>query len=341
MKKIILMLLAVTALTACSKFEQVDANDENGTPVELYGEISGATTRGAGVINAVPAGGLVFDLYRANQTGDPIAYGYYTTKVEGTLGADPDHLTKITTNPGLYYLPGGNYSSFIGLYPVGGSLAANQVTYDLVDGGTDILATQNVAVKEGENQPTVTLQFQHLLTKIQVKIKAKAGQDAEGIIATLGKITAIKVEGKAVKAIVTLPDLIDEPTDAAGARPTVTGGAEVGDGDLALVNTDGTSISDGIALDPAAAKTIGTAIFLPGTQSLKLKITAEESDDDAYTVTVPSYEYLQGSGYVITLALTIDKLGLVSFEFVSITGNIDAWTEVTTDGPADDEIELD
>jgi hypothetical protein len=337
MKKIIFMLLAIVALTGCSKFEQVpDVNDENGTPVELYGEIDGATTRGAGVIDgAVPAGGLHFDLFRANQTPE---YTTYTVKVDGILGAETDHLTTITTDPKLYYLGNGSYSSFIGLYPrvadaTGAefSPADNTVTYE-IDGGTDILATESFEGKKSDvdHPTTATLTFQHLLTKIRVDIKV--GGDPEAVISAVGKITAIKVKEKAVKAIVTFPT----PTVGTIARPTI----DVDDTDtpdnLPLVNaTDGTAIS-ATALNPdgTTAVPIGVAMFLPtsvygATEDLKLIISTEESNPDQYEVNVPNRTFAQGSSYIITIKVTENGLGLIEFSLVNVTSSIAGWTPVT------------
>jgi hypothetical protein len=331
MKKIILMLLAVTALTACSKFEQVPT-DEN-VPVELYGEIyTGASTRGDGVITGIPDAGLKFDLYRANQNPN---YSAYTLKVEGTL-AKADG--KITTNPKLYYLGENNKSSFIGLHPVGGTLANNTVTYDL-DGSDDILATESV---EGNKvtPPNKALQFQHLLTKIQVDIKVGktvGGIPPADIVTNLGKVTAIKVVDKAVKAVVTLPNLSDDPTNAADVRPTIDGGAALGDGLLSLWADDGKAIDDattggGVALTTdGSVTTIGYAMFLPTTGALQLKISTEESDPNQYVVNIPSYTYAQGYGYIITLRLTEDGTGLIEFNLENVTASIKPW-QVGTNG---------
>jgi hypothetical protein len=330
MKKIILMLLAVTALTACSKFEPVSKGGDENVPVELYGDIyTGTATRGDGVIGGIPADGLVFDLYRANQTGATPAYTIYTTKVQGTLLTTK----KITTDPGLYYLGTGIKSSFIGLHPVGGTLANNKVTYDL-DGSDDILATQSVEGEQDEDPSPLSLTFKHLLTKIQVRIKSKDDEDPGALAAAEG-IKSIKVAGKAIKAIVTLPNLSTE-TNAANVYPIIAAdGTDTAD-DLSLWTDDGKALDDndnGAILfnTDGTAKHIGSAIFLPTTPTdtkevLTLKIITKGKNIE-HPVPLPELEYKQGFGYTITIALSISKLGVEEFDLDDVEVDIAAWDE--------------
>jgi hypothetical protein len=317
-------------LTACSKFEPVSKGGDENVPVELYGEIyTGAATRGDGVINGVvPTGGLVFDLYRADQTGDPAGYDKYTLKVEGTL-ADDD-TKKITTNPGLYYSGNGTKSSFIGVYPVGGVLNANTVTYDL-DGSDDILATQNVDGNQ-EYPPTAALAFKHLLTKIRVDIKPKTGDDAGALVAS-GGITSIKVVGKAVKAVVALPN---PTTNATGAYPTIAAGAALADSDLSLWTAAGLALTNNdagaITFNPdGTPTTIGYAMFLPSeaTEVLTLKIITKGAPTTVHSITLPTKPYVQGLGYIITIQFSKTKLGLDEFELDNVTADIDIWDDQT------------
>jgi hypothetical protein len=337
MKKIIFMMLAVVALTSCSKFEQVPT-DENGSPVELYGEIyTGAETRGDGVIDGIiPSGGLLFDLYRANQDATS-AYSTYTLRINGTLGENNDN--KITTTPKLYYLTNGKESSFIGLYPRGGTpnytaTPANTVTYPLADGGTDILATQSL---EGNKttQPAAAFSFQHLLTKIRVEVKVDwdgaTETERDALITSLGNIKSLKVEGKSVNAVVTLP------TPGIGARPTIATGTTIGDGDLALVNENGTSIdAAGIALTPdGLATTIGFAMFVPSeaAEQLTYKITTAYSSENEYVVVTPSAKenlFAQGYGYKITIRLDKSGFDVVEVAF-DLDASVDTWKNGTTD----------
>jgi hypothetical protein len=331
MKKIIFMLLAIVALTGCSKFEQVPT-DEN-VPVELYGEIYGAT-RGAGVINGIPdPGGLLFDLYRANQDATS-AYSTYTLKVNGTLAVGG----AITTDPKLFYLSGNRNSSFIGLYPRADAnttinYADKTVTYKLEDGGTDILATQSLEdSKDTDPHPATALSFQHLLTKIRVDVKVDwvGATDAkrEALITNIGKITAIKVGGKSVDAVVTLPTL---PGGANGVRPTVAKGTV--HGDLPLVKEDGTPIDADLKVD-GTATTFGTAIFVPSeaAEFLTFKITTAYSAPDEYVATASAplleREYVAGTGYKVTIRLDESGFEVTEVGFLG-NGTVGIWTENT------------
>jgi hypothetical protein len=333
MKKIIFMLLAVAVLTGCSKFEQVP-NDESGSPVELSGDIyTGAATRGDvgdGVIGGIPdPNGLKFDLYRANQNPSAV-YSAYTLRVNGTLGTDK----KITTEPAtLYYLGNGKSSSFIGLYPRGGDLDANTVTYP-VNGATDILATQSV---EGDkvSKPTHKFLFKHLLTKIRVEIKVE-GTDTEGLVNMLGDVK-VEIKDKAVNAVVALPDL-STSTNATGVYPTVA--ADGTPAYLALVTDEGDAIN-GVALNAdGSAKNVGYAMFLPTPTAdtdevLNLKvITAQNGDYE--DVLVPAKKFLPSYAYKLTLKLTETGLQAEEVEFDSDENDIDGWLDGTD--PADFEL---
>jgi hypothetical protein len=336
MKKIIFMLLAVAALTSCSKFEPVSkGGDESGSSVKLSGSIyTGAATRLDGVIGGtLPLAPLTFSVYRADQTG-PIGSlswpaTFAPTTVIGTLGTTAV-AGNISTAPQLYYLPEANRrSAFIGLHPENATGSAGVVTYPVLNGGKDIMCTVPV---NGDKSTSgdLNLTFHHLLTKITVELVTNGADNAaKGNISDLwGKISEIKVEDKAVAVDVTLPG----PTGtghgsaAAAALPTPD--------DLALVNEDGTAISTPKTISKTAtASTFGHAMFVPVTSSAKLKffITTEKGGlQTVETRTLQTYD--EGYGYIITVTFTATGVSITN---VSTAGSINPWQSGGTDATDD------
>jgi hypothetical protein len=319
MKKFILMVLAVTALTSCSKFEQVpDGNNENGSPIELSGVIStGAETRG--VIDGTPEGGLEFDLFRANETS---SFGNYMSAFDAKLGKDK----KITVTPTQYYLPDvSKRSSFIGLYPKGGTLGTNTVTYPELDGDTDILGSKPVLGSQNTTkEKTLSLQFAHLLTKIRVEVYVE-GTDADDILnisRNFGAVTGITVAGKKVAPKVTFP-----AADAIDAVPTVTTDDTSGDA-LPLTKTNGNVTLTG------ATKEFGHVMFVPVTtdEALALTVYTENNTAGFSVKDIEERKWEAGKAYLITVKFTKDnKVYFVEVKFDNSVIN-DWGTETSTPG---------
>jgi hypothetical protein len=324
MKKISLMLLAVTALTACSKFEPVSKGGDENVPVELSGNIyTGATTRGDGIIVGLPESGEFYNLnvYRADQIADDDWTG--VSKYVSRVNAQLAHDGAITSTPALYYAPNANRkSSFIGLYPQGGTFDpdANTVKYTAIDGGTDILGSQFVEGNKSTSTP-LNLAFSHLLTRIDVElIINEDDEDLRGSISNAwGPITGISVGDKKVDALVTLP------APGAAGFPVVTTDAGSTPDDLPLVDEDGVTAPSILLPTGTNSVPFGHAIFVPFSGPLTLKAYTDSFGE--VTATASSVTLEVGKSYTVVLGFTITSGGGGALQIVSFTATtINSWT---------------
>jgi hypothetical protein len=344
MKKIIFTVLAVTALTGCSKWEQitdgqVPESDGSGVPVQLNGSITDIT-RGDGQISTGTVIGLtVFRVNKEETSKDVYAYpsDYSTAKIlTGSMAAD----NKITLDPPQKYSPNTSvYTKFIGVYPAGGTenVSARTVTYSALDGTTDIMVSAFTAERNKEGNTTPTLNFSHLLTGVKVLVKAglqesggteKAAELAD-IIEQWGNITAIAVKDKKTDAVVTLP--VPTTNDAASIA------ADGVPADLPLTKKSDNNSVSAITLAEAPQE-FGYAMFLPFS-SAKLELLLNTSTAYIHAPKTVSTDagqtYDAGKNYAITLSFKLD--GTVGVD-VGIEGDVPSNWE---DGSGhDDEIEL-
>jgi hypothetical protein len=333
------MLLAVAALTSCSKFEQVPNAGETGSPVKLYGSIyTGEETRaiGDGVITTIPVATPYFEfqVYRADESATFI-YGAYASGADGVLAPGGT----ITTSPALYYLPvftaaaTPRKSSFVGLYPRGGTLSSNQVTFTGLNGNTDIMCSnigEGNTVHPSSSTGGLTLTFYHLLTKINVELNTVGSADPlelAGISALWGTITDISVDDKKVDNIV-----VALPATGSTGHGSVTASGTAAD--LPLTDAvGGGAVTAKAAPTSGTAEPYGSAMFVPvqspAQEPLKLLVTS--STQGTFEVDVPTQSWNAGYGYTITLefsAISV-KVGKVTPN----TGSLDNWSEVS--GPTE------
>jgi hypothetical protein len=352
MKKIIFMVLAVTALSGCSKLEQISEDDSTGVPVKLYGAITDVT-RGDGVITGKPA--LDFDVFRVDKralfsegaaTGSYEYPATYADKIGGSMTVTSG---AITLTPTQSYSPVvGIYTKFIGVYPKNGvySSAGRTVTYASLDGTTDVMIS-NIA--EGNNETEdIVLTFSHLLTRIEVKVKAKFSVAADSkqkqaaelinIKTAWGNITHIAVRNKKTGVVVTLP----HPSSSAAPIPYATGAPA----DLPLTNKlNGDPVptpGDPLVLT-GEVQEFGYAMFVPSTTGENL--TLEVKTDGSFAaginaVTTKSLTYAAGTSYTITLLFSIGdgSAPALEAEVTAGTGNAGDWTPAGSEG--NDEIEV-
>lgn len=197
MKKIILSLLAIAAMTSCTKSseEEIDPN----APVEIKMQANiGIAARGA-VTDFTNATSTEFGFLRAdgaqNAKVEDLTWGnnLLTTTVE-TDGT-------ISFNPQQYYdFDATKYAYFIGIYPKS-TLTAGSNTFDtekVKDGQQDIM----YASMQGGNRKTTALSptFGHKLSQLKFKFTKDAA------LTTLGTVTSIKIKG------IKLPESIDFKT---------------------------------------------------------------------------------------------------------------------------------
>jgi hypothetical protein len=308
MKKIIFLVMAVAALTSCSKSDQDEVAAKSDI-VKLGGAIDDAvTTRGDGVIAQRTA--LKLDLFRADMTENLAFTGTYDKTFTGTLaaGAEPSNPGTIAPSPAQAFFRDENRKSkFVAVYPQGGTvdLAKGTVAYTL-DGAMDVMGSDLVQGSIATGEETVKLLIKHLLTQIEVVIQ-NGGSDATeiaSIVSSWGKIESIKVDGQIADVLLTLPDPSGQkvaPTIAANSADPVALSLWQKNGDAApalAMPADGTT-----------TPTFGNAMFLaPGDgNTITLLVKTDIQGSAAQPITVKGItNYAAGNKYKITLKFMND-----------------------------------
>jgi hypothetical protein len=181
------------------------------------------------------------------------------------------------------------------------------------------------------------LTFDHLLTKIQVKVKAKndANNDPAGISGVVGQITDIKVVATdAVTVTLPAPGNISD-------LPVATASGNVAE--LTLRNADGTD-ADAVTLPTNGDPTLyGVAMFAApttGSQTLTLKVTFAGNDGaNPFTLNSAAAVTLKpGHEYDIVVAFTADA-GSIIESVGEIAGGLNSWNNAEIDDPDEEEIE--
>jgi hypothetical protein len=335
MKKSVIMMLALTALFGCSKMEQeisVDAtgNPVDGVPVKLTGMVEGTVdTRGAGALNSIPTGGLALNIFRVN-SNDGGTYGTaYNAQLSANLAQTGGAITitptqKFNPNPAVK-------SSFIALYPQTSVASwtytpASRTITGTLDGSTDVLSSN--VVQGDKNNPEIALPLAHLLTKIEVKVQAKNGDDLATVRTVWGKVKKIEVAGLPNTITLTLPTPV-----AGGVNSPATLTAS---GSVAFELKNATGAAAPALTIPAynSPATFGYAMFLPvAATGITLNVYTESKagSTPAYTAVAAAQAFVKGTGYVITLTFSISGAGGIDVDIDSGT-TLGVWASGGTIG---------
>jgi hypothetical protein len=299
MKKSVIMVLALTALFGCSKMEQevgvdVNGNPVGGVPVQLTGVIEGtASTRGDGVVDAIPVAGLELSLYRADANASNTYSGYVTAGINGTLQSSG----AIGFDSGYEQTwdGDGNKSSFIAVYPRPTTYSSGTTLTVPLDGSTDLMSSE---LAEGsKTAATISLKLKHLLVKAEVEVIASSAFQLSQTENTWGdEVTSIDLLTQENSVTLTLPTPVATPSGLT-VSPVFSGSAT-----FALTKSDG---------DPApvwtmsqTGATFGYVMFAPGTSktlTFKVKTAKKPSGVD---VTVTAKTYVVGKRYKLTFTFT-------------------------------------
>lgn len=199
MKKLFFSLLAVAAMASCSKSELADRPDN--TPVEIA--VSGVNVKAAsrapfqGAIasdNTLLAKVLVSKTTKSYTT-------IWNTADDQMLFAD-DNTTQVgfQTTP-AYFPTDGSDVYLIGFYPstgwnnISNSAASNNFDY-IIDGKSDVMYAKEKKTNKAEAQAGTypTLEFNHLLTQLVIKVQAENEAAAAATTAGgWGKVTDIAI----------------------------------------------------------------------------------------------------------------------------------------------------
>jgi hypothetical protein len=198
-------------------------------------------------------------------------------------------------NPAQYYLVDGDKTSrFIAVYPNEIEYVEADRTLEFnIDGTTDIIASR--VVEGSKTTKVVPMEFDHLLTQVQVSVVADGAADVDQISQQWGKVTEITISDKGGHALLTLPAADGSaqksfaPTGTQGALTVAEYASDV------LIPADGSTAR------------YGYAMFLPTSNQLDLTITT--SRGPARTVTTTNLPTLsEGHAYAITLKFKLDDV---------------------------------
>jgi hypothetical protein len=334
MKKIIFMLLALTALYGCSKMEQIP-DDDSDLLIKLEGAINPVNpdSRAEETDPTKPSAPMDLVVLRANAVGESQEYtGGYTSPVNATLNENGT----ITWEPVLNYLKDGTYTKLIGLYPRVDeanlpkvNLTAKTVTYEGFDGTTDIMCSDFL---EGSKDYKITAKMvlDHKLTQVQVYVKGESASDNSG----WGKVTGITIPDKAGDVVVTVPD------------PTTSSPPIWSPSNFSLTKKKPLTVLPLSGVDGSFGTTeaeYGVVMFVPSTanETLTFNITTESSGGARPASTTTSRSYEAATAYKIVINLKDDdQISIGGGTGGDGSGSITTWTNFD-DGATVEEIDAD
>lgn len=278
----------MAAMVSCTN-EIVDNEKEvdNGqpVPVKLSAGVGGITTKAA----LTQSSTFEAQVFASATTGE------YTTSVWTNPGNIEVAEGAVTFDPFQYYPANGSKIYMKGFTPRG-TVTSGKIVYT-ISGAEDIMATEEI---EGDKSSTEgkTLAFEHLLTQLQIQVKAKD----QGAIDAWGTITSITVNAETSLEL----NLADKTLTA--ATPSVPG-------DLALYG-----FTSPQALTTTAAPA-GNIMVLPSKTAYVLTITTSESSQPV-NVTITPAETTASQSHVITLTFNSAE--------VSASATVGEWTSGST-----------
>ena len=188
MKKFILSILAIAAMTSCTKTSEDDVDPNAPVEIKLNAGIETSVSIGRSAVNNLDEatlGDFVFFKGDGDQTGTNLTWSY--TPLNSTVSADGT----ITFNPVLYYNQDPTkYTYFIGMYPKSaGTITDNKLEFtptEVEKGQTDIMYAQKIS---GNKNTTTNLKIQFTHALSQLKFKFTKGSSFESTSATVTSIT--------------------------------------------------------------------------------------------------------------------------------------------------------
>ncbi len=351
MKKLIFSLLAVAAMASCSKSELTERSADKDA-IKLKSEVLTVGQSKAPFDGITATQSLTARVIASTASGafDPTAA---TLWHDGNMVfVDGSNTTPVGYNPSKAYPSDGSSVYLCGLYPddanwtnFSTSSGTVRTTAELeFDGKTDVMIAAQVETKKADVLATTpvyqTLTFNHMLTKLVIRAKAKSAE----AITNFGAITDITLtKAKAVAPNNTMnatintgvaaPSAFSNPS-AITAFPFYTIDATAGATDtafaaqnVALVVVDGTTVTE----TPKIAYSMVAPIIATGTEDYELlvktkenttgfavKVNLKDAAGNAFTGST------QGKAFVITL----------EFESTPIValGTVTSWDEVVMPG---------
>lgn len=296
MKKLILSVLAIAAMTSCTK-SSVEDLDPN-APVEIkFGAGINMMSRAAIESNG--------NLPTTTVTGIQI--------LRGTDGSTPAFATvsNVATTADLkidgnfenisnsqYYESKTDAANFIAYYPAG-TLTAGKVEFT-IDGTTDIIAAPKASTTYSTTPSSVDFTFNHKLARLKLVVKAE-------------NQSAIDFYGDLENAKIEVPSKLEMTIDANGTTGALTANA---------TPTNITLDFATVALNTNETPAGKDFIILPTVAPSAIKLTFAKVEEKSYDITGLVLE----AGKITTLTVTVNATG------IDFTSKITNWTNGGTNG---------
>lgn len=292
MKKMLISVLALLGMVACTNENEPEIINENGDPVEIQ-LTSGVTATTRAIIEQ--AGTFEAQVVASSETNN------YSTPLWASSGGGNVNIANgdVTFETTQHYPIDGTAVYMKAFAPR--ATVTNGVATFTITGEEDILFTKTEINGSKSDYDGKALTFDHLLTQLQIQVKAK---DAAAI-AAWGTITSIKVK----QAETSLDLTIKDGTLAANATSAKK--------DLSLF---GTTANQELTTD---AKDAGKIMVLPSTTAYTLIITTSEHTS-ATEVTITPATTLEGK--IHKVILTFNAVD------VAATSTVNEWGTDGTEG---------
>ena len=298
MKRTILSLLTLAALSGCSKSDNEPGNpatSNDKTPIILSAGVPTATvTPGS---RAVIATGTTFTAGVAGwETANAVDYtadAWYTT---ADIEADPTTAKPVSLNDPQHYHTNDGIKTYMQAWYPAGAPAAGKVTFTNPDGTVDALLAGEVVGSKNDNTGKV-LKFAHKTTQLKFKVVADASLTAG---TTVNKITVLNAE---------LPNGFD----------LTTGTATYGQ----PASLDVPGLTTPVEITATAADAGKPVMIKPMSgNTVSLDIETSTAIFNGVTATIrDDAEFKEGKAYTITLTFKQQSL--------SLTATVAEWTTGT------------
>lgn len=290
MKKIILSLLAIAAMTSCTKSseEEIDPN----APVEIKMQVNIGIAARSAVNDFAHATLTEFGFLRSDGAQN-VEVGNLTwgnDLLATTVGGDG---TISFSTPQFYDIDDAKYAYFIGIYPKSTLTTASNtfITDQVKDGQQDIM----YASMQGGNRKTAKLSstFDHKLSQLKFKFTKDAA------LTSLGTVTSIKIKGiKLPKSIDFKTGTITYETSAVAEGITIN----ISNGDY---GTD-QEASEVIMVQPTAEDLTADITLSDGATYSDIPLKVKTEEGTAHTITLKFQKKSVSSTATITPWTTKD-----------------------------------
>lgn len=293
MKKILLAVTAVLAITGCSQNEdEIVINNNNPVEINLNGGVEATTVSRAPINKGEALSGIQFVRVDGESIG--ALTDLSSIKITGDMAAGG----AITFTPTQYYPSNGSTkANILGFYPAATSITAGVATMTIT-GAEDVLYATPVSGSK-ETPITSSLSFQHKLTQFKFVVK----RDAASTDADIANVAVAIKDAKSVfKMSLADGELSDWGTPISTIQPITN----------ATATTAGTSETTGFMLEPNLA-------------SLILTVSATGYDSADVTISgTDGGKFEMGKAYTITLTF--------KGKSITPSGEIAEWTAGTSGG---------